>query len=280
MNKKVVSSLAMLLVGFATTAYAGGYYHGDHYYSGNINTAPVTAITYTRASGSIFSNRGLETVAKGAELFVDNEGRHNGFGLWNKNKGPVLAKTVTVAERGNVSNNDLSATAVGAVTGVKSDGSHNYFFIKNGNWGPVTARTETYTPYGGRVQFNNIVTTAVGAQTILESSGHGNHGLIFNINDGRVRATTYTSASSDVVDNAIETTAVGAAVSIDDTKVSGRHFGRYYRSGLNGFGSFNLNLGNVAAQTNTIGKHVHGNTISTTAVGASTSITVRTGGLN
>ena len=166
----------MLLVGFATTAYAGGYYHGDRYYSGNINVAPVNAATYTRAYGSIFSNRGLDTLAVGAELPVDNEGSKNKFKLWNKNKAPVNAKTTTVARHGNVSNNDISATAVGAVTGVKSDGSHNYFYIKNGNWGNVGANTWTETPFGGRVQFNNIETTAVGAQTVLESVGHGNHG--------------------------------------------------------------------------------------------------------
>ena len=81
-----------------------------------------------------------------------------------------------------------------------------------------------------------------------------------------------------MVENVIDTTAVGAAVSIDDTKVPGRHYGRYYRSGLNGFGSFNLNLGSVGAQTNTFGTNINGNVINTTAVGASTSITVRTGG--
>ncbi len=281
MNKKVVSSLAMLLVGFATTAYAGGYYHGDNYYSANINGAAVNASTYTRAYGSIFSNRGLDTVAKGAELFVDNDGSRKGFKTLNKNFGPVTAKTTTVAKHGNVSNNDISATAIGALTGVKSEGSNNYFYIKNGNWAPVTAKTYTEAPSGGRVQFNNITTTAIGAQVVLESEGYsGIGGRIFNINDGRVRASTYTFASSDVVENVIDTTAVGAALSIDDSKVGGGFLSRFERingRGYNGFKSLNLNLGNVAAQTNTFGTNVNGNVINTTAVGASTSITVRTG---
>jgi len=278
MNIKVVSSLAMLLVGFATTAYAGGFYHGDHYYAGNINAAPVSAYTYTKGPDSIYSNKGLDTLARGAELFVNNVGSKKGFGLWNKNFAPVSATTNTVSIYGNVSSNDISTTAVGALTNVQSEGSHNYFFIKNGNWGPVRALTETSAPIGGRVQFNTIITTAIGAQTILGSEGHGNHGLLFNINDGRVRAITNTYTShpdGEVVGNTIATTAVGAALSIDDTKVSGHHYGRYYRSS-NGFGSFNLNLGNVAAQTNTFSNSISGNSISTTAVGASTSITTHT----
>jgi len=118
---------------------------------------------------------------------------------------------------------------------------------------------------------NEISTTAIGAQTYLKSEGNGNRGHVFNINDGGIQALTTTFADDQIHANTINTTAVGASLSVDNTKVGGQSFGRYYSS-PNLFGSLNLNLGNVSAQTNTIARTVSGNTINTTAVGASTSI--------
>ncbi len=320
MNKKVILSLAVLLAGFSTTAYADSYYSGDRFYTGNINGASVSATTYTQAPGRIVDNS-LNSLGRGAELFIKNRGNHKHFGslninygrvkaktetrggsygygnvsynyisatafgaltsidskgsrnmVWNmnKNKGRVSAETWTRASN-NVKENEIYTTAVGALTVVESKGSHNKFSLKNGNWAPVSATTTTKA--WNNVKDNDIYTTAVGAQTSLESKGHGNYGHIFNINDGNVRAQTNTMAENKVKYNTIATTAIGAAVSIDDTKKGGHRRGRHYYSPSNHYGSLNLNFGNVAAQTNTRGYSVIGNTINTTAVGASTSIT-------
>jgi len=123
----------------------------------------------------------------------------------------------------------------------------------------------------GDIGFNEISTTAVGAQTYLKSTGHGNKSYALNVNKGYVRAVTNTWTDDEVGGNTINTTAIGAFLSVDNTKVGGQSFGRYYSS-PNFFGSLNLNLGNVSAQTNTYAHSVNGNTINTTAVGASTSI--------
>lgn len=318
MHTRVVSSLAILLVGLTTTAYAGGYYHGDHYYAGNINGAPVSAKTYTTGT-YIYENPGLNSEARGAELFVNNDGNHKKFGLLNKNYGPVRSITDTTSHnadvrdnsisaasfgaltsiksegRGNrfftltgnkgyvaaetttsahtdVNHNEISTTAVGSYTGIESEGPRNFFLSFNGNWGNVRATTLTEAWEG--VLGNEISTVAIGAETSFKSVGNGNHGLFFNINDGDIRALTTTFADDQIHENTIDTTAVGASLSINDTKVGGgQDTGRFYRRGHNGFGSLNLNFGNVLAQTNTDGYAVSGNTINTFAAGASTSIT-------
>jgi len=270
MYKKVVSSLAMLLVGITTTAYAGGYYHGYHYDTANINDAPVDAITYTQAPSSIYDNPGLKSNARGAELYITNDGNHKGFRVWNQNYGSVSSKTETTSQYGDVRYNNISASSFGALTSINSEGRRNYFHTVTENKGYVAA--ETTTRAHADVKNNEISTRAVGAQTYLISEGNGTRGHVFNINDGEIQALTTTFADDQVHANTINTTAVGASLTIYDTKVGGQSDGRYYRRSHNEFGSLNRNFEDVLAQTNTEGHTVSGNTINTTAVGASTSI--------
>jgi hypothetical protein len=261
MHTRVVSSLAILLVGLTTTAYAGGYYHGDHYYAGNINGAPVYSGSYTQAPRGIYGNT-INTKGKGAELFISNEGNHNKFGSVNLNFGRVKAKTknaTLVDNDSNIKYNEISTAGVGALTSIKSEGHGNRFFNINGNHARVWAITENIAR--NDIKYNEISTTAVGSYTGLVSDGSHNYFFTINGNKGSVRAKTLTESQDDIEGNKISTTAIGAQTYLQSTGHGNHSF------------ALNFNKDYVGAVTNTWARdQIDDNTITTTAIGASLSV--------
>ena len=81
MNKKVISSLAILLLGFSTTAYA------DDYFESNINLGAVNSSAYNFAFGDVKHNT-ISTPALGAEMCINNNQNGNRFTTLNKNLAP------------------------------------------------------------------------------------------------------------------------------------------------------------------------------------------------
>ncbi len=320
MNKKVISSLAVLLLGTATTAFADSYYHS------NINVGPVSAITDTYSDMHVRKNF-MGSQAIGADMYFNNTGSRNDIDITNKNKGSVSAATTTDAVNvkkntidtlalgattssldskgwgndihitnknkgsvsagtetiayGNVTENGISTRAFGANTELDVKGRHNSIEITNKNTGNIQAVTNTFAYEN--IKKNTISTVAIGANVYLEMKGSDNYLDVVNKNKGNVSAVTNTEAYGNIKKNAISTQAIGASLSMDLSSNSRRHGGNggLDVSGMGGgyysdVSSFNLNTGNVAAQTNTTGYNVTNNTISTLAIGATTSISTRT----
>jgi hypothetical protein len=282
--KKISLSIMFVLLSF-------GIAQADYFSSDTINHNSVKAITKLRTSIGDVKTNTANTFAIGASTVITNDiqaskkaSKVYNFDINSRNDGKVIAETeVGISEMGSITGNTISNTAVGASTHVTSTNpSHNKgldLIITTGNrvGGYVYAHADIKNNTTDHISANTVTTGAIGGSATVISTFSGNKALpkdekneetVSTFNRGQVDALTYMFANKKLDKNTVSTFAIGAIADITNTNGSNAQNVSY------DVDTNNDPKGTVSAKSilSTNLKAIHLNTVSSTAIGASTTI--------